>query len=276
MHSGERRGSKAFGALLRFHRELGGLSQEALGARIGYSKSQVAMVEKGERRPKRLFVLKAGDALGAQGALLAVAKVEFPDSPDDELPREPSSLDEYLAEEGEAASIRSYQNMVFPGLLQTEEYARAVHRSGSFPTPDDETVEQRVAQRMERKALIHRRPVPDLTFVLEESTLTRPLGGRACLKAQLHHVLDLSELRHVRIQVMPHDLRSHPGLMGCLILLETGDHRHLAYIEGPRTSRFITEQPDLGNLNGTYGVLQSQALTPDASAKLITKVAQEL
>jgi transcriptional regulator with XRE-family HTH domain len=272
VHSGDR-GSKAFGALLLFFREKAGISQEALAGRIGFSKSQVAMVERGERRPRGNFVPLADRALGAQGALQRVAEADFADA-------EPScpdtGLDEYLEEEKNAASIRSYQNAVVPGLLQAEAYARAVHRCSSYPTADDETVEERVALRMERKALFRRKPVPDLSFVLEESTLTRPLGDPSALRVTLQHILELSELRHVRIQVMPHNVHFHPGLMGCMILMETHDHRHIAYVEGHRTHRFITTQLDVGNLSGVYGVLQAQAFTREESTALIAKVAKEL
>ncbi|MFJ4873899.1 helix-turn-helix domain-containing protein [Streptomyces sp. NPDC088745] len=275
VHSGDR-GSKAFGALLRFLREKAGLSQDALAARIGFSKSQVAMVERGERRPRGRFVLRSDNALGAQGALRHVADAEFGDAVVDEPPLNDLDLEEYLAEERNAASIRSYQNVVIPGLLQTEAYARAVHQSLSYPTLDDEEVEEQVAFRMDRKALFHRKPAPDLSFVLEESTLTRPLGSTSTLKAALQHLIELGELRHVRVQVMPHNVQFHPGLMGCITLLETRDHRHAAYVEGQRANRYLNAPLDVGNLNGIYGVLQSQALTQQDSAKLIAKVAQEL
>ncbi|MFJ2744198.1 helix-turn-helix domain-containing protein [Streptomyces sp. NPDC087440] len=275
MHSSGR-GSRTFGSLLAFFRERAGLSQEGLGKRLRFSKSQIAMVERGQRRPKWTFVLAADAALGAQEALIRVAKSEFGDEEEEETPYTNADFDEYLQEEETAASIRSYQSMAFPGLLQTEEYARAVNRSGSHPTADDEQVEQRVAMRMKRQALFHRKHAPDLTFVLEESSLTRPLGGRSTLKGALGHILELSTLRHVRVQVLPHSVQSHPGILGYMTLLETGDHRHIAYVEGHRTSRLITAAIDVSNLSGTYGVLQSLAFTPDESRELIAKVAQEL
>lgn len=268
MHSGDR-GSESFGALLRFFRERAGMTQEGLGKHVGYSKSQVAMVERGERSPKGKFVETADQVLGAQGALLVLVEKEFGNSG-----LRPWTED-YLAEERKAAALHVYQNHVIPGSLQTEAYARAIY-SCHCPALDDDEIDRRVAARLERQQLFQRKPKPIVSYVLEESTLTRPLGGPAALKEQLLHILDIGQLRHVEIQVMPHDRQAHAGLNGPMILLETPEHRQLAYVEGPSGGYFVSEQPDLGELFARYGILRAQALNPDESAKLIDEVAEGL
>lgn len=269
MHSSER-GSRSFGALLRFHRERADMSQEALAGRIGFSKSQVAMVERGERPPRGKFVPNADEALGAQGALIVVAEKEFKDNG-----LRPWTED-YLVEEQKAAAVHAYQNHLIPGSLQTEAYARAVFNCNCYPTLDDDEIEKRVTARLARQQLFQRKPPPNVSYVLEQSTLTRPIGGVRVLKEQLHHILDIGRLRHVEIQVMPHDRQTHAGLNGPMILLETVERRHLAYVEGHRGGYFVGEQPDLGDLFGKYGILRAQAHTPDESAKLIEQVADGL
>ncbi|MGY0485941.1 helix-turn-helix domain-containing protein [Streptomyces sp. WG-D5] len=269
MHFGER-GSKAFGALLRFHRERAGLTMEALGKHVGYSKSQVAMVERGERPPKGRLVELAEQALNAQGALQAVANREFGQGG-----LRPWTED-YLAEERKAHALHVYQNHLVPGSLQTEAYARAVYASNCCPTLDDAEIDERVAERLARQQLFTRRPQPTVSYVIEESLLTRPLGGRCTLRSQLHHILDIGRLRNVEIQVMPHNRETHAGLNGPVILLETTKRTHLAYVEGPGGGYFITEHPDLGDLFGRYGILRGQALNSEESASLIEKVAREL
>jgi transcriptional regulator with XRE-family HTH domain len=269
VHFGDR-GSESFGALLRFYRERAGLTQEGLGKHVGYSKSQVAMVERGERSPKGKLVEVADVALGAQGALLVLAEKEFKK---DGLP---PWTEDYLAEERKAAALHVYQTHLIPGSLQTEAYARAVFASNRCPTFDDEEVESRVASRVERQQLFQRKPAPNVSYVLEESTLTRPLGGKDVLREQLHHILALGERRHVEVQVMPHKREVHAGLNGNVILLETAERRQLAYIEGHRGGYFVSEQPDLGDLFGKYGTLRAQALNPEESAVLIEEVAGKL
>ncbi|KUF19729.1 helix-turn-helix domain-containing protein [Streptomyces silvensis] len=269
MQPGER-GSESFGALLRFFRERAGLTQEGLGNHVKYSKSQVAMVERGERAPKGGLVDIADDVLGAQGALSLLAKKEFKDNG-----LRPWTED-YLAEERKAASILSYQNHVIPGLLQTEAYARAVYSCIACPAIDDEELEKRVSTRLDRRQIFQRKPLPTLGFIVEQSVLTRPLGGKHVLKEQLLHMLDAGSLRHVQLQVMPHNRQTHASLMGPMILLENAERSQVAYIEGHNGGYFVSEQPDLGNLVGKYGILRAQALSPEESAKLIEELAQDL
>ncbi|WP_031478826.1 helix-turn-helix domain-containing protein [Streptomyces bicolor] len=269
MRSGDR-GSESFGALLRFFRERAGMTQEGLAKHVGYSKSQVAMVERGERSPKGKFVEIADQVLGAQGALLVLAEKEFGNKG-----LRPWTED-YLAEERRASALHVYQTHLIPDSIQTEGYARAVFTSNRCPTLDDEEIDRRVASRLERQQLFTRKPAPTISYVLEEAVLTRPLGGTATLKEQLHHVLAIGELRHVEIQVMPHNRHDHAGLAGRMSLLETADRHQLAYVEGHRGGYFVSEQPDVGDLFGKYGILRAQALSPEESAKLIEKVAQDL
>ncbi|MFJ8865615.1 helix-turn-helix domain-containing protein [Streptomyces sp. NPDC102473] len=257
-----------FGALLRFYRERSGLSQEALGAKIGFSKSQVAMVERGARPPKGDFVPRADEALGAQGALLAAgATLRFSHLP--------AWFRVFAEEEAKASALHWYENHLVPGLLQTAAYARAVFNCHCPPLEDDE-IEARVVARMERHTLLKRRPAPVISFVLELITLTRPLGGRAVLKGQLDHVLQVGRHRNVEIQVMPPDRETHAALNGPMILLDTDERRQLAYIEGQNGSYFVDEQPALGDLFARYGILRAQALSPEDSAELIEQVAATL
>ncbi|MDN3295004.1 helix-turn-helix transcriptional regulator [Streptomyces ficellus] len=262
--------AKAFGRLLRFHRERAKVSQEALGKHTGYSKSQVAMIERGERRPRGNFVELADELLGAQGALLEVAE---------ELTASGVAawLEDYLAEESKAATVHKYETHVIPGLLQTEDYARAVFRCASPPL-DEEEIEASIAARLARQTLFERKPKPPLiSFVLEKAALTRPIGGPGVLKANLLHILNVGQLRNVEIQVMPEDRQTHAGLDGPFILLETAERRsQLVYVEGQCGRYFLSEQPDVGNVFGRYGILRAQALNPEDSAKLIEQVAHEL
>ncbi|MFH9723011.1 helix-turn-helix domain-containing protein [Streptomyces sp. NPDC017254] len=261
--------AKAFGALLRFYRERASVSQEALGRETGYSKSQVAMIERGERRAKGNFVEIADAMLGAQGALLAVAQEVTASAV-------AAWFEDYLEEEAKAAGVYSYENHLIPGLLQTPEYARAVFGCASPPWEDDE-MEAMIAARMARHELFHRRPLPLVRFVLEKVALTRPIGGREVLRKNLLHILDIGRLRNVEIQVMPEDREIHAGLSGPFILLETAERSsQLVYVEGLSGRYFLTEQPELGDAFARYGTLRAQAFSPEESFELIEQVARTL
>ncbi|WP_328721096.1 helix-turn-helix domain-containing protein [Streptomyces sp. NBC_00247] len=268
MHSSGQGASNAamFGGLLRFYREQAGLSQESLGARIGFSKSQVAMVERGERLPRGDFVARADEALHAQGALVAAgSKLAFSHLA--------SWFEPFAEEEAVAFARHQYETHVIPGLLQTREYARAVLSNPYPPVYDDEEIQGRLEARMERQKLLARNPAPDISFVLELSALTRPIGGRALLRPQIEHIIEIARLRHVQIQVMSPDRETRVGLDGPFTLLDTKERQQFAYIEGQGGSFIIDAQPQLGDLFGKYGILRAQALDPDESLKLIEQVA---
>ncbi|WP_345106617.1 helix-turn-helix domain-containing protein [Streptomyces drozdowiczii] len=257
-----------FGALLRHYRELAGLSQEALGLKIGFSKSQVAMVERGQRPPKGDFVPKADAALSAHGAMIkAATQLQFSHL---------ASWFEPFAEAEARARLRyEYECHVVPGLLQTEDHARAMFRTACPPVEDD-VIEGRVTARLARQALLTRTPRPDVSFVLELSALTRPIGGRDVHRAQLQHILEISELRHVYVQVMPPRRESHAGLSGSFVLLESEDRRRLAYLEAQSKNFLIDEPAYVNDLFARYGIVRMQALDPEESRKLIEQAAKEL
>ncbi|MDT0428394.1 helix-turn-helix domain-containing protein [Streptomyces salyersiae] len=270
MHSGEQGSSNAemFGTLLRFYRERAGLSQEALGAKIGFSKSQVAMVERGARPPKGGFITGADKALGAQGALEAAGtKLR--------VNALPHWFAGFAEEEAGAVARHEYETHVVPGILQTEAYARAV-LAGQYPVFDEEEIEDKLALRLARQTLLWRKPLPHISFVLEMTPLTRPVGGRQVLREQLLHLRDMAGLRHVQIQIMPPGQQSHPALDGPFVLLENADRRQLAYVEGQGGSFFVTEQPGLSDLFGKYGLLRAQAYSPEESLTMIEDLAEEL
>ncbi|XIE79669.1 helix-turn-helix domain-containing protein [Streptomyces sp. SBR177] len=267
--SGSPGAAKAFGRLLRFYRERAKVSQDALGRETGYSKSQVAMIERGQRKAKGNFVDIADEMLGAQGALLEIA---------DEVTESGVAawFEDYLEEELKATAIHKYENHLVPGLLQTPDYARAVFES-AVPALDDDEIGPHVAARMERQKLFFRTPAPLVTFVLEKSALTKPLGGKEVLRKCLLHVRERANLRNVTIQVMPDGRETHAGLSGPFTLLESDEGRkQLVYVEGQVGRYFLSEQPDMGVVFARYSMLRAQALTPEDSVRLIEQVAREL
>ena len=260
--------AQMFGALLRHYRELAGLSQEGLGTRIGFSKSQVAMVERGERPPKGDFVPEADAALGANGALIKVATQL-------QLGHLAAWFEPFAEEEAKCVARYEYESSTVPGLLQTEAHALALHR-GACPPLDDDEIERLVAGRLARQTLLTRKPPVDITFILEISAITRPIGGREVHHAQLQHLLEVSELRNVNIQVMSPHREAHVGLNGPFVLLETDDRRRLAYLEVQGRNFVVSEQPHLGDLFATYGMLRTQAHGLEDSRELIKQTAEGL
>ncbi len=258
---------KYFGSQLQLLRTRSGLTQAELGERFGYSESTVASVEQGRRVPQEEFIERADEVLGANGLLKAGA-------PFVAQARYPAFFQDFVKREAEAVSRHAYENQLIPGLLQTEDYARAL-LSAHCPPLDDETLERRLRARLERQSLLDRSTFI-LGFVIEEVALRRPVGGPAVLKAQLQRILERGELRNVSIQVMPTASEAHMGLNGPMVLLETRERQHLAYVEGQAGSHLLSDREEVSVLGQRYGIIRALALSPRESARLIEQVAGEL
>ncbi|MFJ8933951.1 helix-turn-helix domain-containing protein [Streptomyces sp. NPDC102364] len=259
---------RMFGAVVRALREARGGSRDDFGAYVGYSASQVAMVERGERMPSARFVARAGEFLGAREAVEAAA-AHLERSP------HPSWFGEYVEREAEAVGLCVYDTHLVNGLVQTEGYARAV-LNARFPVLEEEAIERRLEARLSRQVLLNRVPSISLSFVVEEWVLRRPMGGSAVLKGQLKRLLEVGRRRNVSIQVMPTSYEGHAGVDGPMTLLETPERQLLVYLETQGNGRIIDDRDEVSVLHTRYGMIRTQALTPGDSAELIEQMAGEL
>ncbi|MFF1962155.1 DUF5753 domain-containing protein [Streptomyces sp. NPDC058232] len=258
---------RCFGLQLRLLRERERLTRAELGSRLGYGEDQIGSVELGRRIPKPEMIDRADEVLGAGGLLVAmkkeVARAQYP------------SFFQHAAKlEAEAVELHVYDTLAVNGLLQTEEYARAVFRQWR-PLLDDEVVDHRVAARMARQDIFTRRPVPNLSFVVEEAVLHKRIGGGQVWRGQLEQVLLIGQMRSVEIQVMPLYRGEHAGLAGPFTLMETKDGRRIAYTEVQSDSRLHTERNRVRELEAMYGALRGQALAPQESMAMVEKLLGE-
>lgn len=258
---------RTVGRQIKLWRERAGLTQAELGRAIGYGEEQVSSVERGRRMPKPEFLRAADEVLGAGGMLIAFIE-------DVERAQYPKKVRDLAKLEAEAEELGAYAHAVVHGLLQTRDYARTIYRMHR-PTLDEDTIERSVAARMARQEIFERQPAPFLSFVQEEVTLRRPIGGRMVLRGQLERLLEVGRLRHVEIQVMPTDREDHPGLTGSFLLPDPRNGRKVAHSEAPLFNRVTTERKDVRILEARYGIIRAQALTPHQSLAFIEKLPGE-
>jgi transcriptional regulator with XRE-family HTH domain len=259
---------RALGRQIKLWREAAGLTQTEFGAAIGYSEEMVSKVERGVRAPKPAFLDNA-DRVAKAGGKIAAMKSDASEA------RYPKRVRDLAKLEAEAVELGAYGNHNVHGLLQTEEYATALFVTRRpVMAPDD--VERFVAARLARQEIFHRTPLTTLTFVQEEVTLRRPIGGRAVLLRQLDHMLELGQLRHVEVQVMPTDREDHAGMGGELQLLKLNDGSAVGYSEAQLTSRLVSNPREVQVMELRYGIIRSQALTPRESLAFIEKLRGEL
>ncbi|WP_309298705.1 helix-turn-helix domain-containing protein [Streptomyces poonensis] len=255
------------GKVIKMWRERAGLKQAELGAAIGYSEEQVSSVERGRRAPKAQFLESADEVLGAGGMIAGLTK-------DVEEARYPKKVRDLAKLEGEAVEICAYVNSVVHGLLQTQEYARALFAMRR-PLFAEDDMEQLVAGRMARQGIFARQSAPIFGFVQEEVTLRRPLGGRMVMRKQLEHLLEVGQLRNVEIQAMPTEREDHAGLAGSLQLLKLRGGDTVGHTEVQLTSRLVSDPHETQVLEIRYGIIRAQALTPRESLAFIEKALEE-
>ncbi|OKK04992.1 DNA-binding protein [Streptomyces sp. CB03234] len=257
----------AFGRQLKLLRLRAGLDRHEFGRLVGYAAQSVASFEQGRRIPPPRFIDRADEVLDAGGVLVAmkeeVARARYP-----AFFRDAARL------EATAQALCVYAALAIPGLLQTEDYARAVFRM-QRPLLDDAVIEQRLESRLARQEIFERRPAPLLSFIIEEVVLRKPIGGTAVLRGQLEHVLLVGQHRNVEIQVMPTDREDHAALDGPFNLIDAATGQRIAYTEVQNDSRLHTEVTKIRELESRYGILRSQALTPSESLAFVEKLLGE-
>ncbi len=259
---------RMWGFLLRFLRIAAGITYEELSVFVGYSKSLIVGIERGTRMPSAVFVAKADECLGAGGMLVEAAA---------HLSRQRflSWFEEYAEAEKRARMLWTYDTHVLHGMLQSEDYARAV-LAARCPMLTEEEIEEHFAGLMERRELLTRQPGCALSFVVEEWVLRRAIGGPAVMAGQLRHLAGLCERRNITVQVMPLSYESHAGVDGPLTLLEMPEHIWLAYLEVQGTGHLIDEPGEVSALHERYSMIRSQALTPRDSLRFIRSLAEEM
>ncbi|MEU1692953.1 helix-turn-helix domain-containing protein [Streptomyces hirsutus] len=265
---------RALGRQIRVARERAGLSQKELGDRIGYGEETISSVERARRTPQP-ELLVAVDQLLDCGGLLASAAEDVERAKTRRRVRHPEWFRNYARLEAEAVGLCYFANQAVPGLFQTREYARAVFTSRQ-PFFDEETIEQRVAARMDRQDLMTRWPPPTVSAIIQETILRQPFGGPDVQRDQLEQLLRIGRLRHVEIQVMPTASEDHAGMGGPFTLLTPKGKPQVAYLEVQHFSRLITDREEVRLLAAKHGSIRGQALTPRESLSLIEKMLGDL
>ncbi|WP_330265117.1 helix-turn-helix transcriptional regulator [Streptomyces griseorubiginosus] len=264
----------ALGKMVKLLRERKGLTQKEFGELVGYGPDAVSAMERGVRTLRPEVLLKADELLDAGGLLKEVVP-EVEEAMTRARTRHPEWYRSYAGLEAEAVELHFYANHGVPGLLQTEDYARAVF-SKRRPLLDEETIEKRVTDRLSRQLVFERWPSPMVSYVLEEIVLDRPIGGRRVHADQLRHLLRVGGRRNIEIQVMPSALDEHPNMDGAFNLLTPKGHGQVAYTEVQGYPRLVTDSEEVRKIADRYGIMRAMALPPSESRKLIEQKLEEL
>jgi transcriptional regulator with XRE-family HTH domain len=186
------------------------------------------------------------------------------------------SYQTYIGLEADAASIRSYQSTVVPGLLQTAAYARVIHENLARRL-SPEVIEQRVQARLIRQRLLTQSDPPIFLAILDEAVLHRIVGSAAVMADQLDQLIDLSGLENVSIEVIPYESGAHPGVGGAFDILElAASLPAVVYVEGLFGQIYLERPQDVDRFQNAFEALHTASLDQGNSRRLITEIRKDL
>lgn len=257
-----------FGAELRRHREQAEMSLDRLAAVVPFSKSHLSRVEMADcmippELPAHLDV--AFNTGGFFERLYALARREI----------HPDKYRRRMELETRARSIGHYAGQLVPGLLQTEEYARALFRV-SLPDASEEAIEEKVTARLSRRAALQANRRPHLSVVLDEAALRRPVGGAQVMDTQLAALAEQVDTPTCVIQVLPFAHGEHALMGGMLAILTLNNGALVAYEESMRHGHLLEDEESALPLSLAYDRLRAYALSPRSSAAFLRDIRSEL
>ncbi|NJQ02369.1 helix-turn-helix domain-containing protein [Streptomyces zingiberis] len=252
-----------YGSELRRLREAAGLTQKQVGDIIYCTGSLVGQIETAKKPPTRTFTERADAALGADGALLRI----WPLVSRSALP---GWFRPYADLEAKATAIYTFQVQLVHGLLQTEDYARAVleaDRPGNL--------DELVAGRMERQRILHNENAPFLWMIIGEGVLHQAIGGGPIMRNQLARLLGYRKHPRIHVQVLPFIAGAHAGLPGSFNVLHFEKLPNIAYTEDYGPGNVSFNSLDVSLRSHRYDLLQAAALSLEDSAELIAEVMED-
>jgi transcriptional regulator with XRE-family HTH domain len=273
----------ALGSKLRRLREASGVTLEAAGYLIRGSSSKISRLERGrvsfkERDVADLLTLYGITDEQEREALLALAREastpgwwrEYGDVL-------PNWFETYLGLEQGASVIRTYEPALVPGLLQTEDYARAVIQL-RHPQVSAYDVKRRVALRMARQGFLTQPSAPDLWVALDESALRRPLGSRAVQRAQLQHLIEMAQRPNITLQVVPLSVGGPAAVGGPFTILRFAEPGvpDVVYVEHLTSALYLDKERDTVGYLALMDSLCVEAQSPEASLSFVRRIIEDL
>lgn len=189
----------------------------------------------------------------------------------------PDPLDRYVAYESEATVMLEWEPQIVPGLLQTDEYARAVVEvARNLAGPD--VVEQLVALRMARQTVLTRHPEPRLWAILDEGALRREVGGRQVMRRQVQRLYDASQRPGITLQVLPFSVGIHLAVSGAFTIFEfgAGEQSPVVHGEGITGGTFHDRSPEVQQFREAFDDVRCRALDAQATRELLARIGAEL
>lgn len=183
---------------------------------------------------------------------------------------------DYLGLEESASRIQTFEVQFLPGLMQTEDYAKAIATRG-WSQLASQRADRQVAVRIRRQELLARPDAPQLWAIIDESVLHRPIGGRRVMLAQIEHLLELTKRPNITLQIVPYPLSGYAA-EGSFTMLRFAEPElpNVVYIEYLSGALYLDRQSETELYGRAFDRLTVDARTPDHSRQLLAKVRAEI
>jgi uncharacterized protein DUF5753/helix-turn-helix protein len=271
------------GSQMRRLRQVSGISLEAAGLVIHASGSKISRLERGRIPCEQRDIADLLTLYGIHGEQERAAMLQ--------LAREantpgwwhcyssvlPSWFESYVGLEEAASHIRTYEIQFVPGLLQTECYARTVIKQGN-PEAADQEIDERVALRLTRQAILVQPEAPQYWAVVHEGTLRHSLGSRRLMRGQIKHLMEMTQLPHVTLRVVPSAKKSMVGEGGPFTILRFSepDLPDVVYLEHLTSAIYLDKRGDLERYLAVMDRLLLEAGSPAATAEILMDIRRHI
>jgi len=270
---------------LRSAREAKGLTQDQVAHEMDWSLSKIIRIEgasssisandlkallslygitESERVDSLLALAKAGRERSWWSAYRDVA---------------PSLLLQLIEYESVASAIRQFETLFIPGILQTEEYARAVIQNYyDDEGPGSDKLRALVELRVRREGLLNSEHSPSFNFMLDEAAVSRLVGGSSVMRSQLRRLIAVAEKPNVTVEIVPFSAGLHPGMRGPFEIIEFVDplDKDIVFVETPRGDIISDDPKETKSYRDAFDRLEKASLGPRDSLALLARIAEEL
>jgi transcriptional regulator with XRE-family HTH domain len=270
---------EVLGEELRRLREACGLTLAEVVSRIGISESHLSRFEKGKRVPSPEDVSALLVIYGVTGEeryeLLALARKAGQPGLWQRDGSPGSRFATLKLLESRATALLSFEPVMIPGLLQTVPYAEACVRK-ILLLENQDAIDERVAGRVHRQAVLRKFGAPPLIAIINESALRCPVGGRAVLRDQLRYLIEVAEHSNVTLRIVPTVIGAHPGLHGSFLRMRFADRPSVVFLENRTSSLFLEDHSDVSAYDQAIAELLSVAISEEDSVRLVAEMAATL
>jgi transcriptional regulator with XRE-family HTH domain len=267
---------------LKHFREQAGLTGEQVAEPMGWSVAKVYRIEGDKvrilvRDVQRLLNLYQVTGAQADAVLELARQARMKDWWQQYSGAIPEWFQFYVGLEAAASAVHGYESELVPGLLQTEDYVRAIMSTAPAPESDDD-IERQIQVRMERQKRLTAPDAPDLWVVLNEGVIRRTVGGAKVMREQLQRLADISKLSNVTLQVLTYDAGAHPAMHGAFWIMQFPEPADpdVVYVEAQTGALYLEMPEDVGRYSLMFDHLRAQALSTEASRDLMAQLANAM